>query len=316
MKKPIDFRDLDRYLSGEATPAERAELEQRAEREPDVRELLSSLRGVQVDSWDTDRAWNQMSARMTAQSKSRLRPIQWLAIAALLVVAVGVVFVYRARDVDAPATTVALQEYRTARGEQREIALADGSRVSLSANSRLQVMDNRTVQLEGEAFFEIQADTQHPFTVTTANARTRVLGTSFNVNASMPDGAVEVVVVTGRVRVTPNRTEQGSGAIIEPGQAARVGETGLTEVRRVDANDYTAWRTGRLIFRDASLAEVVQTLERWYAVQIVIGDEGLARARVSAFFERQSLEEVVDVLAETVGATHVRRDSSITFYRK
>ena len=77
-----------------------------------------------------------------------------------------------------------------------------------------------------------------------------------------------------------------------------------------------AWQQGRLVFRDVSLLEVSTTLERWYDVDFQINDPTLGRSHVTAFFEKQTLTEVVDVLAETLGARYERTGNTITFYRK
>jgi ferric-dicitrate binding protein FerR (iron transport regulator) len=142
-----------------------------------------------------------------------------------------------------------------------------------------------------------------------------VLGTSFNVSAH-PNGAVDVAVVTGRVELRPSQRDATRAAVLTPGQAGRLEGDAEITVRTVDVNDYIAWQQGRLVFRDVSLEEVSTTLERWYDVDFQINDSTLARSHVTAFFEKQTVTEVVDVLAETLGARYERTGNSISFYRK
>ena len=322
MREPIDFDQLDRFLSGSASARERELVAQAAARNPELRQLLDAMSSaVREDAgdWDTERA-------ITDFHEKRQRRSYWLpglAAAALLVIAAGIAVLQRgAPDADPLSqTAAATQEYRSARGQHRAIDLEDGSRVILSAGSTLRVpanyAANRTVQLEGEAFFDVKPDTAHPFIVASGQAMTRVLGTSFNVSTH-PNGAVEVAVVTGRVELRSSQRgrDAARAAVLTPGQAGRLEGDAEIVVRTVDVNDYTAWQQGRLVFRDVSLLEVSTTLERWYDVDFQINDPTLGRSHVTAFFEKQTLTEVVDVLAETLGARYERTGNTITFYRK
>jgi ferric-dicitrate binding protein FerR (iron transport regulator) len=220
----------------------------------------------------------------------------------------------------ADSAAPALQELRTAAGETRTVTLPDSSRVTLAPGTVLRApavfaAADRQVQLEGEAFFDVRADSLRPFIVLTRNARTRVLGTSFLVSEFETDRAAELVVVTGRVEFGSRR--MGQPTVITPGQAARVSEDGALVVRSdVDTAERTAWLQGRLVFRDVSFADAIPALERWYGVDIEVSDSTLARARLTAFFERQSLNEVLDLLAETLGARYERTGNRITYAPK
>ena len=320
MREPIDFDQLDRYLSGSASAEERGRVEQAAARNPELRQLLDALSSaVRQDPG----GWNTEQAIADFSKKRQRRPAHWLplAAAALLIIAIGVGVLQRsAPKADRlPQTAAAPQEYRSARGQHLSISLEDGSSVILSAGSLLRVpidyASNRKVQLEGEAFFDVKSDSARPFLVNSGPAQTRVLGTSFNVSAH-PNGAVEVAVVTGRVELRPSQGNAARAAVLTPGQAGRLEGDAEIAVRTVDVNDYIAWQQGRLVFRDVSLEEVSTTLERWYDVDFQINDPTLARSHVTAFFEKQTVTEVVDVLAETLGARYERTGNSITFYRK
>jgi ferric-dicitrate binding protein FerR (iron transport regulator) len=320
MRTPIDFKQLDRFLSGESSADEQERIARRADQDPELRQLLNTITtSVRSESgtWNTDQAWSDLQNRGQQRRKALWRP--GLAAAALLVLAVGIAVVYRGRTGDgSEQISSAAQEYRTARGEQRDITLSDASKIVLSAGSSVRVpadfAENRTVRLEGEAFFDVEPDASRPFTVLSGPARTRVLGTAFNVSTH-PGGAVEVAVVNGRVELRHD-AEDGSGAVLNPGQAGRLQGNAEIVVRTVDVNDYIAWRQGRLVFRDVSLSEVTATLERWYEVDLEIGDATLAQQHVTAFFEKQNLNEVLDVLAETLDARYERTGSRTTFLRK
>jgi ferric-dicitrate binding protein FerR (iron transport regulator) len=103
---------------------------------------------------------------------------------------------------------------------------------------------------------------------------------------------------------------------LSAGEAAEVERNGDVQVRSVDVAEATAWRTGRLVFRDMSFAEVAPVLERWFGIDVVISDSTLADARVSAMFQQQPVEDVLQALAETLGARYERAESRVTFYSK
>ena len=318
MDQRTDFEEFDRYLSGEASAEERARVDARAAVDQRFREMLSAARAEPTD-WDTNRAWTELRARMLLQPRVRR---SWrapaFALAAMLVIALGVLVVQQRRESLRSATRVAQLEYTTSAGERKTITLTDGSTVELAPASRLRVADdfrraNRTVSLEGEAFFQVTRDSMRPFIVRSAVAETRVLGTSFDVSA-YGGSSVQVAVTSGRVRV--QAVQARDSAVLGAGQVAEVQQSGDVEVRAVDVADLTAWREGRLVFRDISLAEAGAVLERWYGIDVVIADSALANTHVTAFFQQQPLEDVLQALAETVGARYQRAATRVTFYAK
>ncbi len=313
MTDPIDFRTLDRLLSGEAAPD--------GKDSPLLEALPAALRDEQARAWNTDRAWTRLAARLTS-SDARLSGRRVLAlVAAVIVLALGLGITYRVwyAPREAAPASLAMREYRTAPGHRDSVLLPDGSRVVLAAASVLRVSaaltgPERAVQLEGEAFFDVAPDAARPFTVFTRNGQTRVLGTSFNVSEYTLNREVEVVVLTGRVLLRPN--QNGEGTVLVAGVVGRLGQSGVVTTSNANVSDYTGWLVGRLVFRDKSFAEVVPSLERWYGVNIDVADERLAGTHMTAFFEKQSLEEVLDTLAETLGARYERAGNQIVFSRK
>jgi transmembrane sensor len=323
MKNAIDFRLLDRVLSGEATPAERAQVEQRAAQDAELRQLLAELpRAVSAGgppSWDTDAAWTRL-AKTAAQGGGRARSAHWrlAAVAAVLVLGLGGVYTYNAWRARSAQEALASQVYRTAVGERRTVRLPDGSTVVLAPLSELRVSTDpvraREVQLVGQAFFDVVSESARVFTVLTRNAATRVLGTSFMVSEYATDRAADVLVVSGRVALGSRRKTGQPPTVLERGQAGRISEDGALIVRAgIDPSDHIAWTQGRLVFRDERFADLVPALARWYGADIRLADDALGATRVTALFEGQTLDEVLQVLAETVGARYTRSGNQITF---
>lgn len=191
--------------------------------------------------------------------------------------------------------------YRTDLGEQRAIELPDHSQVVLDARTRLRVRfsaDARTVELlEGQAQFSVAKDPSRPFKVE-AGARTIVaVGTVFDI--AYIDREIQVAMVEGRVAVLP-RGQDGSASAaksdagtsdtsaveLSAGEGLQVSPDGSAAVlSKADLEAATAWRQGKVIFRDESLAEAVRRLNRYSHQQVIIDDPTLARMRVSGVFD-------------------------------
>lgn len=160
--------------------------------------------------------------------------------------------------------------YRAAPGEIAErVSLSDGSEVLLAAGSRLSVpgsfgSKDRTVVLHGEAFFDVEPSAL-PFVVKTADARTTVLGTSFNVRSwpgSMAE-ATEVIVESGRVAVANETIE----AVVEPGEAVTVSPLALTPVE-TSPSYRLAWRNGGFSYDNVMIGTIIDDVERRFDVRV------------------------------------------------
>jgi transmembrane sensor len=259
-------------------------------------------------SWDTDAAWSRLHARLQPKRRNRT---PWL-IAAMILMALGtwvltraLVITDSAADLNRPSIV-----YNTGIGETKTVTLADGSTIVLAPQSRIHADDFsktfRSLDLEGQAFFNVARDPKHPFEVHTRQTRVRVLGTSFEVNAA-DSGAVRVAVASGRVQV--------NNTLVTPGQLATV-ENGQVNVRTTNVQQLTSWRTGQLVFSNVRFSEAAATLERWHDVDIEIPDAALANTRVSAAFAQQSIDEIVQVLGETLDARVVRAGRRLIFQPK
>jgi transmembrane sensor len=249
------------------------------------------------------------------------RPARWVArqasiigaAAAAITVAIGLV-VWRGSVPPVPRHAAMMPDrtYATARGERATVRLADGSRVALGPASTMRVSDSggrgaRTVQLEGEAVFDVAHDPARPFRVYAGNAITEDIGTRFDVRAYGGDGLVWVAVTEGAVRLHAAGTGpmlSGGYTVLRRGTLGIVDQAGETRVSAgVDADAYLAWAAGKLVFAAAPLADVVAELGRWYDLDIRLGDPKLANLRLTASFADDPIPDVLHFLE---GALEVR----------
>ncbi len=189
--------------------------------------------------------------------------------------------------------------FATGAGEHRTVTLADGSIVRLGPESVLDVRgaSPRSTRLEGRAFFAVATDSARPFTVETPVGETQVLGTRFEI-ASHAD-SLRLVVVDGRVALTAS----GTRVDVSQGEVSRV-TAGSTPSEPVAADIWLLldWPNGLLIFQATPLADVLEQIERHFGVPFTIGDGDLAGRTVTAWFEDESLSDVVGTVCAVVGA--------------
>jgi len=211
--------------------------------------------------------------------------------------------------------------YRTAVAETQEVALQDGSHLTVGAQSDVELHfadDERRVVLNGgQAFFQVAHDTSRPFTVIAGNAEVRVTGTKFDVRRS--GGAVWVSVLEGRVEVRRHRMLP----MLDSDAPALVLTAGLKTSLPAGAETFSPpedalipagdWRSGRFFYRDATLSEIVSDLRRYSAVPIQIPDPAVGRLKITTSFQAGETEQFLDNLSTILPVVKRReRDGTIT----
>ncbi len=200
-------------------------------------------------------------------------------------------------------------DFVTGFGETREVALADGSQVSLNSHSRLDLAfegGRRGVRLlEGEAYFEVAKDAR-PFVVAAAGGEVTVLGTRFNVYDE--GGRVTVTVAEGRVRVAAG----GGAALLAAGKQAAYDAGGVGAVSDANIDEALAWRRGRLVFKLQPLAAVVAAINRHSRGRIVILGFGLRERVVSGVFNTGQPEQSLQTIQATLHLNATRLPGGVT----
>lgn len=188
-------------------------------------------------------------------------------------------------------------------GARTQFSLPDGSTGWLNSGSIIKYPvrfdSERTVSLNGEAYFDVVKNPDSPFIVNANQVKVKVLGTSFNVVSYDCDSISEVIVASGKVEVS------SAGQILAtkllPSERLVLNRAKNRFFKStVDIQNYTSWKTGKLIFLSDSLSEVVRKVSRFYNVDFVVKDHVNRKELFRAILEEESLEEVLRYMKLTM----------------
>lgn len=187
------------------------------------------------------------------------------------------------------------------RQKQMKLELTDGTVVYMNSVTRLRYPvqfggDTREVYLDGEAYFDVAKDEEHPFVVHTNKTDVRVLGTEFNIMTYENEEKTEITLVNGAVTVKLPDTY----TTIKPGEQISIDNKLLcARVSKVDVNKFIAWREGLYRFEEESLEHLLKYIERQYDISYFFENEKAKRLRFSgAFSSKSSVEEIFNILEQ------------------
>ncbi len=173
---------------------------------------------------------------------------------------------------DNPDAVSGTNTIATPRGGQYQVTLPDGTKVWLNAASSLTypypfAKNERLVELQGEAYFEVAKDRQRPFRVVANHQTVEVLGTHFNINAYNDEPILKTTLLEGAVKV---KTE-GSEVRLKPGEQAKFNAANAQLVvdKNIDADQYVAWKNEVFSFNNEDLKSVMRQISRWYDIDVV-----------------------------------------------
>lgn len=185
-------------------------------------------------------------------------------------------------------------------GESYKLTLSDGTEVWLNAATRLRFPFHfgnaaREVYVEGEAYFNVAKDAQHPFIVHTPLTSVQVLGTSFNIN-TYHTGTVQTSLVEGSVTTSGKHGEKQT---LRPGLQASYGtEQGFT-TSRFEEDDVLAWRNGVYYYHNIPLSTLIKEASRFYGVRFVLDNDKLAGKTITGLMDRSRLDDFLSDLKTT-----------------
>lgn len=243
-----------------------------------------------------------------------------IAAAAFIVLIAGTVYFFK-DNLNSFFNPVEMLQVAAGTQERKKVQLPDGSAVVLEPGSTLEYPatfegKERVVKLDGEAFFEVTKNPEHPFVIHTRFIHTTVLGTSFSVRAYGAQEA-QVVVVTGRVKVQTAAQGKGSGEIeVTVNQSVVYNKTtGQLEKREAaeEALFYERRHNGKFIYDGVAMATVVKDMERFYNTSIVLNGNVKHCIFYGSFYTSDELEKALRFVTVTLNAK-VKKDSLANRY--
>lgn len=228
---------------------------------------------------------------------------------------------------DAPAgledTAAQLTQVTSPKGHVSKCILPDGTQVWINTGSTITYDVNhfnkniREVNLEGEAYFEVTSNKEKPFRVNTPVADINVTGTAFNVTAYPGDNNFETVLAEGSVDLQ-FKADAEKNIVLKPGQRVIYNrQTAEMVVREVDADMFTSWRNGELLFKDATLNDLIIELERIYDIEFHLQPADLGDFRFRGMFSyNNNLIEALEKIKRTSGIDYYIENKEVWLQKK
>jgi len=308
---------ITRFLAGECSPSEQQAVMALVQSDTQYREIFNELKQIwdnptlttANDTYDVDSAWKNVNRHIETSSQNLIsdRPlkksvaVRWLkyaaSIAALFLIAFTIFQIASPRKSN-------LKSFASGNDAPKTLALSDGSKIALNAGSTVKSPERfgsnkREVYFWGEAFFEIAPDPTRPFVIECEDARIKVLGTSFDVKAFPEQGTTEVMVNSGTVLFyyVDNHDNILDQVVLHKGDKGIYNHKAhkLAKMLNDDPN-FISWKTGVLVFVDTPLNDVLDVVGKKYGVTFQKENNYLAQLKLTATFDNESLDSVLEVL--------------------
>lgn len=284
---------LMKYIKGETTPEEREKVVRWLDEDPEHIHQYRSLRKLYDIS-----LWSPIEETLQEEKQTRtFKPvwIEFLKVAAVILIT----FLGTKAFFDGKDDPVKMQTVIVPAGQRVELLLADGTKVWLNSRSKLKFPDRfqkdaRKVELDGEGYFEVTHQEDAPFTVHTSKYDVKVLGTEFNVKAYNSKNQFEASLLKGSVEVSNMNKSQ----VVRLRPDEQVISDGSQLIRSVilDKN-YFRWKEGLLCLDDESIGGLIDKLELYYDVKIIVQQASLMKYHYSGKFRiSDGVEHVLKVL--------------------
>ena len=285
---------FSKVITGEATKAEKSELENILLEDPSARKEYDQL----VKVWNStqsvsgltrseiEKDWKNVRAQIKTSGHT---PTPWLKIAAsvLVILTLGI----------AASLLFFNKEVRyIAENNSVEKILSDGSEITLNKNSSLSLKKgfgrkNREVILKGEAFFDVKNNTDLPFIISANQLNIRVVGTKFNIRTNK--NITEVFVTEGTVLL---KTDTKERKVTKDQMAVFRPDKDQLFISDIDDPNFLSWKTKKLIFQDVPLKDVIEKLNEIYERKMVIKNPEIGKCKITVEFNNEDLQDILRIL--------------------
>lgn len=251
-------------------------------------------------------------------SKKKLGVFMRFAAIFIVLISAAIVILFMTRQPMPQKIEVTTIQKNTLPGQKSSITLQDGTIVWLNSGSRISYQSDfndslRIIHLKGQAFFEIFKDETKPFIVKCGELEIEALGTSFDVNG-YEHSSIQVSLLTGNVKLTlPSGENTDDSLILNPGEYSVVGENNrFVEKGKFNPYEVLAWKEGRLIFKNATIGEILPKLELWYGVEISNQLNFNLNKPYSSTFEQENLDNILMNLGEVLNFDYEIKGNDVT----
>ncbi len=304
------------FLNGDLTPDKRKEVEKWIRNNPEHFDKIkriweNSKANVKNKKPNLKSAWDIINPEnnSTIASQAELKftfhkKLQKIAAILIICIAVGSIGYFAINKIN----NTKWIEFASKNTKNVEVVLADGTKLWLNKESSVRYpkkfkSKTREIILKGEALFKVATDTNKPFLIHAGSIITRVLGTSFTINAIDTAKDITISVITGKVAFY-NKNDEKQQVILTKGEKGTytAKEKQITKSKNHDLN-FMAWKTGILTFNNSSLPEVCKALNNYYDTLIFVRQPELVNQSWTARFQNKELHEILSILEITFGLT-------------
>lgn len=208
--------------------------------------------------------------------------------------------------------TALLKTSETSFGVRTQIQLSDGTKVWINSGSKLTYPDEftgnvREVKLDGEAYFQVESDKEHPFFVDLNGCKVKATGTRFNISNYKEDGEITTYLEHGKISLLSTEADKSDKSVQLEENEIIVYQKADKQYRiaNADGKKYVGWIDGALIFKNDSTNDVAARLGRWFNAEIIFDNDLIKSDYVfTATFKHESLEEALKLLSYSTPITY------------
>lgn len=295
----MDYELLQRYIEGRVTTKEAEQVVDWLDAdEAHVKEFMALHKAFDISVMNQSAA--QTLRKRAKQIKLRSIGVELVKIAAVILLILGIQYGWEFRQSEQDLKEQPLyQTLYVPAGQRAELTLPDSTKVWLNAHSKLVYplsfqKDTRSVELSGEAYFEVRRNEKVPFVVKTSKVDVKVLGTEFNVSAYEEEADFEVALLKGRVLLESSRLREPHS--MKPGEMVYF-KDGQYYSGLIQNLDYFKWKEGLICFQNEPISDIMDKLSLYFDVKIQHQNQAFLKERYTGKFRsKDGVEQVLKVL--------------------
>ena len=298
---------LPRYCEGQVTEEERIIVESWMDDSEENRRIAKQIHTLYlatdtlniIKKVNTEKALSKVKGRMTTKRRiSRWEWVQRVAAIFFIPLLATILIQHFGKN---PQELAQMIEIKTNPGMTTSLTLPDGTLVFLNSESTLTYPsrfdgDTRNVNLEGEAYFEVAKNPEKRFVVATPHqSQIEVLGTHFNVEAYKREELISATLTEGKISFIYQKDNVSKKVMMKPGEKLIYdSKDNKAQLFTTSGESETAWKDGKIIFRNTSLEDGLRMLEKRYNVEFIIKNNRLKEDSFTGTFMNQRLERILE----------------------